>query len=63
VEPIRNLFVALFLSIVKTAVVVIVMKAFGYSLKTSFIVGISLAQIGEFAFVLPSRASNLHLVE
>ncbi|CAI8593559.1 unnamed protein product [Vicia faba] len=54
VEPIRNLFAALFLSIT---------KAFGYSLKTAFVVGISLAQIGEFAFVLLGRASNLHLVE
>ncbi|KAK7270797.1 hypothetical protein RJT34_26224 [Clitoria ternatea] len=89
VEPIRNLFAALFLSsigmlihvqflwihvdillasvilvvVVKTAVAVVVTKAFGYSIKTSFIVGISLAQIGEFAFVLLSRASNLHLVE
>ncbi|OIW07866.1 hypothetical protein TanjilG_19967 [Lupinus angustifolius] len=89
VEPIRNLFAALFLSsigmlihvqflwthvdillasvilviVVKTAVVAIVTKAFGYSIRTSFIVGISLAQIGEFAFVLLSRASNLHLVE
>ncbi|RWW63320.1 hypothetical protein BHE74_00029565 [Ensete ventricosum] len=27
------------------------------------LVGMSLAQIGEFAFVLLSRASNLHLVE
>lgn len=26
-------------------------------------VGMTLAQIGEFAFVLLSRASNLHLVE
>lgn len=89
VEPIRNLFAALFLSsigmlihvhflwshvdillasvilviVVKTAVVTVVTKAFRYSLKTSFIVGISLAQIGEFAFVLLSRASNLHLIE
>lgn len=89
VEPIRNLFAALFLSsigmlirvqflwhhvdillasvilvvVVKTAVAVIVTKAFGYSTKTSFLVGILLAQIGEFAFVLLSRASNLHLVE
>ncbi|KAI7982598.1 K(+) efflux antiporter 4 [Camellia lanceoleosa] len=31
--------------------------------KTSLLVGMSLAQIGEFAFVLLSRASNLHLVE
>ncbi|MED6164365.1 K(+) efflux antiporter 5 [Stylosanthes scabra] len=89
VEPIRNLFAALFLSsigmlihvqflwnhvdillasvilviVVKTAVVAVVTKAFGYSIRTSFLVGISLAQIGEFAFVLLSRASNLNLVE
>ncbi|TYH61401.1 hypothetical protein ES332_D07G049300v1 [Gossypium tomentosum] len=89
VEPIRNLFAALFLFgigmlihvqflwnhvdillasvilviVVKTAVVCVVAKAFGYSVRTSFHVGVLLAQIGEFAFVLLSRASNLHLVE
>ncbi|KAK9291516.1 hypothetical protein L1049_019464 [Liquidambar formosana] len=89
VEPIRNLFAALFLSsigmlihvqflwthvdillasvilvvVVKTAVAAIVTKAFGYSIRTSFLVGVLLAQIGEFSFVLLSRASNLHLVE
>eukprot|EP01018_Ginkgo_biloba_P016915 Gb_25292 [translate_table: standard] len=89
VEPIRNLFAALFLSsigmlihvqflwnhvdillasvilviIAKTLVVTIVVKGFGYSIRTAFLVGMSLAQIGEFAFVLLSRASNLHLVE
>ncbi|KAJ4706156.1 K(+) efflux antiporter [Melia azedarach] len=89
VEPIRNLFAALFLSsigmlihvhflwnhvdillasvilviVVKTTVASLVTKVFGYSVRTSFLVGVSLAQIGEFAFVLLSRASNLHLVE
>ncbi|XP_073292986.1 K(+) efflux antiporter 5 [Primulina huaijiensis] len=89
VEPIRNLFAALFLSsigmlihvqflwthvdillasvllvvVVKTTVAAVITKAFDYSLRTSFIVGVLLAQIGEFAFVLLSRASNLHLVE
>ncbi|CAM8887745.1 unnamed protein product [Rhodiola kirilowii] len=89
VEPIRNLFAALFLSsigmlihvhflwthvdillasvilviIVKTAVAATVSKVFGYSFRTSFTVGVLLAQIGEFAFVLLSRASNLHLIE
>ncbi|KAG9445112.1 hypothetical protein H6P81_016452 [Aristolochia fimbriata] len=89
VEPIRNLFAALFLAsigmlidvhflwshvdflfasvitviIVKTAVVTTVVKAFGYGSRTSFLVGMSLAQIGEFAFVLLSRASNLKLIE
>ncbi|XP_020552462.1 K(+) efflux antiporter 6 isoform X2 [Sesamum indicum] len=89
VEPIRNLFAALFLAsigmlihvhflwnhvdillasvilvvIVKTAVISLVVKGFGYSNKISVLVGMSLAQIGEFAFVLLSRASNLRLVE
>ncbi|KAL0407707.1 UNVERIFIED_CONTAM: K(+) efflux antiporter 4 [Sesamum radiatum] len=89
VEPIRNLFAALFLAsigmlihvhflwnhvdillasvilvvIVKTAVISLVVKGFGYSNKISVLVGMSLAQIGEFAFVLLSHASNLRLVE
>ncbi|XP_028770252.1 K(+) efflux antiporter 4 isoform X1 [Neltuma alba] len=49
--------------IVKTIVAASVVKGFGYGNKTSILVGMSLAQIGEFAFVLLSRASNLHLVE
>ncbi|XP_043808106.1 K(+) efflux antiporter 4 isoform X3 [Manihot esculenta] len=49
--------------IIKTAVVATVVKGFRYNNKTSLLVGMSLAQIGEFAFVLLSRASNLHLVE
>ncbi|KAF3778706.1 K(+) efflux antiporter 4, partial [Nymphaea thermarum] len=49
--------------IIKTVVAFIVVKGFGYSNRTAFLVGMSLAQIGEFAFVLLSRASNLHLIE
>ncbi|KGN66226.1 K(+) efflux antiporter 4 isoform X2 [Cucumis sativus] len=49
--------------VIKTVVVTTVVKGFGYNNKTSLLVGMSLAQIGEFAFVLLSRASNLHLVE
>ncbi|OMO67311.1 Cation/H+ exchanger [Corchorus capsularis] len=49
--------------VIKTMVVAAVVKGFRYSNKTSVLVGMSLAQIGEFAFVLLSRASNLHLVE
>ncbi|XP_021275863.1 K(+) efflux antiporter 4 isoform X2 [Herrania umbratica] len=49
--------------VIKTIVVAAVVKGFRYSNKTSLLVGMSLAQIGEFAFVLLSRASNLHLVE
>ncbi|CAK7352994.1 unnamed protein product [Dovyalis caffra] len=49
--------------IIKTAIITTVVKGFGYNNKTAILVGMSLAQIGEFAFVLLSRASNLHLVE
>ncbi|XP_027922118.1 K(+) efflux antiporter 4 isoform X2 [Vigna unguiculata] len=49
--------------IIKTIVAASVVKGFGYNNKTSLLVGMSLAQIGEFSFVLLSRASNLHLVE
>uniref|UniRef100_A0A164WXX4 Cation/H+ exchanger transmembrane domain-containing protein n=1 Tax=Daucus carota subsp. sativus TaxID=79200 RepID=A0A164WXX4_DAUCS len=89
VEPIRNLFAALFLSsigmlihvqflwthvdillasvilviIVKTTVAAMITKAFRYGTRTSFLVGVMLAQIGEFAFVLLSRASNLGIIE
>ncbi|XP_044423281.1 K(+) efflux antiporter 6 isoform X1 [Triticum aestivum] len=89
IEPIRNLFAALFLAsigmlinvhflwnhvdillaavilviTIKTFIVSIVVKGFGYNNKTSLLVGMSLAQIGEFAFVLLSRASSIHLIE
>ncbi|KAK2398783.1 K efflux antiporter [Trifolium repens] len=89
IEPICNLFAALFLSsigmlihvhflwnhvdilvasvilviVIKTIIIASVVKGFGYNNKTSVLVGMSMAQIGEFAFVLLSRASNLHLVE
>ncbi|KAF2287003.1 hypothetical protein GH714_036872 [Hevea brasiliensis] len=49
--------------IIKTAIITTVVKGFGYNNKTAMLVGMSLAQIGEFAFVLLSRASNLHLIE
>ncbi|CAA6672832.1 unnamed protein product [Spirodela intermedia] len=58
--------------IVKTIVITAVVKGFGYTNKTSLLLSFSLlispgwdvpGQIGEFAFVLLSRASNLHFVE
>ncbi|KAH0657073.1 hypothetical protein MTR67_031486 [Solanum verrucosum] len=49
--------------VIKTIVVAAVVKGFGYTNKAAILVGMSLAQIGEFAFVLLSRASNLHLIE
>ncbi|XP_072958906.1 K(+) efflux antiporter 5-like isoform X2 [Typha angustifolia] len=57
------LAVVIMVVLIKTIVVTIVVKAYGYNIRTALVVGLSLAQIGEFAFVLLSRSSHLHLVE
>ena len=88
IEPIRNLFAALFLTAIgmimnpyflwvhldvlfatlliiivfKCSLITLVVRAFGYNFRTSFTVGMSLAQVGEFSFVLLSRASAVGLV-
>jgi monovalent cation:H+ antiporter-2, CPA2 family len=46
----------------KFLIVTPLVKAFRYSLKTSLIVGLGLAQIGEFSFVLASKGQVLGLV-
>jgi len=47
----------------KTTITSVVVRAYGYSLRTALLVGLSLAQVGEFAFVLLSRASALRLIQ
>ncbi|CAI5501658.1 unnamed protein product [Closterium sp. Naga37s-1] len=46
----------------KACLVGFVVRAFGYSTGTAASVGVALAQIGEFSFVLLSRAQTLKLV-
>ncbi len=46
----------------KSLIVIPLVKLFGYSLKTSIIAGLGLAQIGEFSFVLASAGQILGLV-
>lgn len=46
----------------KFLIVTPLVKAFGYPLKTAIIVGLGLAQIGEFSFVLASEGQALGLV-
>jgi predicted Kef-type K+ transport protein len=88
VEPVRNIFAALFLASVgmlmhpaflwhhldvllasllllffgKAVLVATVVRLFGYSPNVALIVGVALAQIGEFSFVLLARAKSLGLV-
>lgn len=46
----------------KFLIVMPLVRAFGYGLKTALIVGLGLAQIGEFSFVLASEGRSLGLV-
>lgn len=46
----------------KFLIVTLLVRAFRYSLKTSLIIGLGLAQIGEFSFVLASKGQVLGLV-
>ncbi|MBD2005825.1 MULTISPECIES: cation:proton antiporter [Cyanophyceae] len=46
----------------KFLIVTPIVRAFGYPLKTALIVGLGLAQIGEFSFVLASEGQALGLV-
>lgn len=47
----------------KATLICLVVRAFGYSNRTALSVGVAMAQVGEFSFVLLSRASNLGLVQ
>lgn len=46
----------------KFAIATPLVLAFGYSLRTALLVGLGLAQIGEFSFVLTARALGLGLI-
>ncbi|CAM0910292.1 unnamed protein product [Alopecurus aequalis] len=64
IEPIRNLFAALFLASIGMLINVhFLWNHVDILLAAVILVGMSLAQIGEFAFVLLSRASSIHLIE
>jgi len=49
-------------TLVKAAVVTGVVRMFGIPLKLSLAVGLSMAHVGEFSFVLLSMANQLHLL-
>eukprot|EP00892_Ulva_mutabilis_P000016 jgi/Ulvmu1/10014/UM059_0063.1 len=62
-EHIRLLSIgAVFVLLVKGLLISVVVYYFGYSWNTALAVGFSLAQVGEFAFVLLSLASQLGLI-
>ncbi|MFZ1027103.1 MAG: cation:proton antiporter [Limnoraphis robusta] len=46
----------------KSLLIIPIVRSFGYTIKTSIIAGLGLAQIGEFSFVLASAGQTLGLV-
>jgi len=61
-EPLKLLAVVAIIMIGKTIAAVVLVLLFRYPLKTAFIVGASLAQIGEFSFILAALGVALGLM-
>ncbi len=61
-EPLKVLIVAAIIMIGKTVAAVALVLAFRYPLNTALTVGASLAQIGEFSFILASLGVSLNLL-
>jgi monovalent cation:H+ antiporter-2, CPA2 family len=59
----QALLVSLIVIIVKFCIVLLITFYFGYHSKVSFLVGIGLIQVGEFAFVLVREGLRLGLVQ
>lgn len=62
-EPLKVLAVVGIIMFGKTLVAVALVLAFRYPLNTALIVGASLAQIGEFSFILASLSMSLGLMD
>jgi CPA2 family monovalent cation:H+ antiporter-2 len=62
-EPLKVLAVAAIIMFGKTIAAVALVLAFRYPLNTALIVGASLAQIGEFSFILASLSISLGLMD
>lgn len=61
-EPLKVLVVVAIIMIGKTLAALLLALAFGYPLRTALIVGVSLAQIGEFSFILAGLGVSLGML-
>jgi CPA2 family monovalent cation:H+ antiporter-2 len=61
-EPLKLLIVILIITVGKTLAAVAFVLAFKYPLNTAMTVGISLAQIGEFSFILAGMGLAMDLI-
>lgn len=62
-EPLKVLAVVAIIMFGKTIAAVALVLAFRYPLNTALIVGVSLAQIGEFSFILASLSISLGMMD
>ena len=61
-EPGLILAALVIVLVVKPLTAIFVVSALGYSAQTGLVVGISLAQVGEFSFILASQAHALNII-
>ncbi|MCC6303162.1 MAG: Kef family K(+) transporter [Gammaproteobacteria bacterium] len=61
-EPVKILAVVAIIMVGKTLAAIALVLAFRYPLNTALIVGLSLAQIGEFSFILAGMGASLGLL-
>ncbi len=61
-EPLLIIAALFIVLVVKPLTAMAVVSALGYSARTGLVVGISLAQVGEFSFILASQAVALNII-
>lgn len=61
-EPVLVAAAIVIVLLVKPLAAVSIVAALGYSARTGLVVGVSLAQVGEFSFILAQQASQLKLI-
>ncbi len=61
-EPLLIALAVLIVLVVKPLTAIFIVAALGYSARTGLIVGISLAQVGEFSFILAQQAHSLNII-
>ena len=61
-EPLLIALAVLIVLVVKPLTAMFIVSVLGYSARTGLVVGISLAQVGEFSFILAQQAHSLHII-
>lgn len=61
-NPIAVILAALFIIVVKTSVASMAINLLGYPLNTSLRTGLSLAQVGEFSFILAATGKTIGII-